>query len=187
MQHGFYFDHKLCVKCHACEIACKIWNEVEEGPRWREVVSVSTGTFPNVTEVFVSMACMHCGDAPCIPACPVKAITKRADDGIVVVDEATCIGCGFCVWACPFNAPQIGANGKMQKCNFCSTPGKERPHGMPRACEEVCPTNAIRSGPLAALGGENRVKAAARLLGGGAQEAMPAMVMPTSGTPGAGE
>ena len=116
-----------------------------------------------------------------------KAITKRADDGIVVVDEATCIGCGFCVWACPFNAPQIGANGKMQKCNFCSTPGKERPHGMPRACEEVCPTNAIRSGPLAALGGENREKAAARLLSGGAQEAMPSMVMPTGDTPRAGE
>jgi Fe-S-cluster-containing dehydrogenase component len=186
MQHGFYFDHKLCVKCHACEIACKIWNEIEEGPRWREVVSVSTGTFPNVTEVFVSMACMHCGDAPCIPACPVKAITKRADDGIVVVDEATCIGCGFCVWACPFNAPQIGSNGKMQKCNFCSTPGKERPHGMPRACEEVCPTNAIRSGPLAELGGQNREKAAARLLSGAMDSAIPSMVMAPD-APEAGE
>ena len=87
MQHGFYFDHKRCVKCHACEIACKTWNEVDVGPRWREVVKIETGTFPNVKAMNVSMACMHCGDAPCKSACPVTAITKRADDGIVVVDQ----------------------------------------------------------------------------------------------------
>ena len=87
MQHGFYFDHKRCVKCHACEIACKTWNEVDVGPRWREVVKIETGTFPNVKAMNVSMACMHCGDAPCKNACPVTAITKRADDGLVVVDR----------------------------------------------------------------------------------------------------
>ena len=76
----------------------------------------------------VSMACMHCGDAPCANACPVAAITKRNADGIVVVDQNKCIGCGFCTWACPFNAPQLStAAGKMQKCNFCQTPG----HGTP--------------------------------------------------------
>ena len=65
MQHGFYFDHKRCVKCHACEIACKSWNEVDVGPRWREVVKIESGTFPDVQAMNVSMACMHCGDAPC--------------------------------------------------------------------------------------------------------------------------
>ena len=86
MQHGFYFDHGRCVKCHACEIACKAWNEVDVGPRWREVVKIESGTYPDVQAMNVSMACMHCGDAPCRTACPVSAITKRADDGIVVVD-----------------------------------------------------------------------------------------------------
>ena len=81
MQHGFYFDHNRCVKCHACEIACKSWNEVDVGPRWREVVKIESGTFPDVQAMNVSMACMHCGDAPCRTACPVSAITKRADDG----------------------------------------------------------------------------------------------------------
>ena len=65
MQHGFYFDHKRCVKCHACEIACKSWNEVDVGPRWREVVKIESGTYPDVQAMNVSMACMHCGDAPC--------------------------------------------------------------------------------------------------------------------------
>ena len=174
MQHGFYFDHKRCVKCHACEIACKTWNEVEVGPRWREVVKITSGAFPNVTAMNVSMACMHCGDAPCQNACPVNAITKRTEDGIVMVDQNKCIGCGFCTWACPFNAPQLSAMaGKMEKCNFCQTPGKERPLGMPRACEEICPTGAILSGPMDELAKRGRERAAERLAGQG----MPGIIL----------
>jgi DMSO reductase iron-sulfur subunit len=164
VQHGFYFDHELCVKCHACEMACKAWNEIDIGPRWREVVKIESGTFPNVSAMNVSIACMHCGDAPCQTACPVGAITKSAEDGIVSVNADTCIGCGFCVWACPFNAPQLSASvGKMEKCTFCQTPGKVRGPGLPRACEEVCPTGAIQSGPMAELASKGRERAATRL------------------------
>lgn len=170
VQHGFYFDSTLCVKCHACELACKAWNEVEIGPRWREVVKIESGIFPNLKSMNVSMACMHCGDAPCLTACPVKAITKSAEDGIVAVDADVCIGCGFCTWACPFNAPQLSATaGKMEKCTFCQTPGKERPLGLPRACEEVCPTGAIKTGSMVELAKQGRERAAARLAGGGDQ------------------
>ena len=166
MQYGFYFDHSRCVKCHACEIACKTWNEVDIGPRWREVVKIESGIFPNVKSINVSMACMHCGDAPCKSACPVNAITKNAADGIVQVDQNKCIGCGLCTWACPFNAPQLlTVKGKMEKCTFCQTPGKVRPPGMPRACEEICPTGAIRSGPMHELATLNRETAARRLAG----------------------
>ena len=112
MQHGFYFDHKRCVKCHACEIACKTWNEVEIGPRWREVVKVESGTFPNVKSMNVSMACMHCGDAPCRDACPVTAIIKRAEDGVVMVDQNKCIGCGFCVSASSHAHRQVWWRGR---------------------------------------------------------------------------
>ena len=181
MQQGFYFDHELCVKCHACEIACKAWNEVEIGPRWREVVKISSGTFPNVKSMNVSIACMHCGDAPCLNACPVTAITKRVDDGIVVVDSDKCIGCGFCVWACPFNAPQLSsAAGKMDKCTFCQTPGKERPLGLPRACEEVCPTGAIKSGAMTDLANQGRERAARRLAAGpgdGMADGLPSLML----------
>lgn len=179
-QYGFYFDASRCIKCHACEIACKAWNEVEALPRWRQVVKVTAGAGANLKEMNVSMACMHCAEPPCRDACPVGAITKRAEDGIVVVNEDRCIGCGFCAWACPFGAPQFGANGKMQKCNFCSTPGKARPHGLPRACEEVCPTNTIRSGPLGALAGQDRIDAAERL-DGTARAARPSLILQGDG------
>ena len=186
MQYGFYFDHKRCVKCHACEIACKSWNEVDVGPRWREVVKIESGQFPNVSAMNVSMACMHCGDAPCMSACPVNAISKGVSDGVVVVDQDKCIGCGFCTWACPFNAPQISAvAGKMEKCNFCQTPGKERPLDMPRACEEICPTGAILSGPMAKLANQNREKAAERL-GNMASKGFPGMVVDAASTFGSG-
>ena len=180
MQHGFYFDHRSCIKCHACEIACKTWNEVDEGLSWRQVVKVTSGAFPKVRQINVSMACMHCGAPPFRDACPVGAITKRSEDGIVVVDAKTCIGCGFCVWACPFNAPQVGRDGKMGKCNFCQTPGKERPLDLPRACEEVCPTNAIRTGSMADLSSANRVRAAERLTGA-ARDALPSLMLDASG------
>lgn len=145
-------------------MACKAWNEIEIGPRWREVVKIESGTYPNVSAMNVSIACMHCGDAPCKTACPVGAITKSAEDGIVSVNQDTCIGCGFCVWACPFNAPQLSASvGKMEKCTFCQTPGKERGPGLPRACEEVCPTGAIQSGPMPELAQKGRERAATRL------------------------
>jgi anaerobic dimethyl sulfoxide reductase subunit B (iron-sulfur subunit) len=169
-QVGFYFNEKRCIKCHACEIACKLWNGVEIGPRWRTVVKVGTGKYPDVKEINVSLACMHCGNPPCRDACPVKAITKRVEDGVVIVDKGKCIGCGYCIWACPFNAPQIGKDNKMQKCHFC----QDRPNGLPRACEEICPTKAIRSGTMTGLNVLGREQSARRLIG---QHAEPSLIL----------
>jgi Fe-S-cluster-containing dehydrogenase component len=105
------------------------------------------GKYPEITSVNVSLACMHCGDAPCVKACPRQALSKKDESGTVVVDKQKCVGCMLCLWACPFGAPQLGTNGKMEKCNFC----EERPLGMKRACEEICPTQAIVSGPIVEL------------------------------------
>ena len=169
-QVGFYFDEKRCIKCHACEIACKLWNNVEFGPRWRTVVKVGRGKFPNIREINVSLACMHCGDPPCVKACPRSAISKQVEEGKVLVDPVKCIGCGFCIWACPFNAPQLGRDGKMQKCHFC----QDRPLGMPRACEEVCPTKAIRSGTMEELNELGRQRSAKRLIEG---DTLPSLIV----------
>lgn len=159
-QVGFYFNEKLCTKCHACEIACKLWNNIEPGPRVRRVVKVSQGKYPAVRQINISLSCMHCGDAPCVRACPVRALSKAVVDGSVMVDTAKCIGCAFCNWACPFNAPQIGADGKMVKCHFCP----DRPLGMPRPCDEVCPTGALLSGTMRELDEKARLQSAKRLI-----------------------
>ena len=143
-QYGFYFDKQRCVGCRACEVACQIWNGSNQTVKWRGVTSIIRGTYPEIISVNVSLACMHCGDALCVKACPRQALTKKDETGIVVVNQQKCMGCMLCLWACPFGAPQLGIDGKMEKCNFCD----DRPLGMKRACEEICPTQAIVSGPI---------------------------------------
>jgi len=143
-QYGFYFDKDKCVGCRACEVACQIWNDSDQTVKWRNVSAVMQGTYPQLDSVNASLACMHCGDAPCKIACPRSAITKHSETGQLTVDQERCVGCMFCLWACPFAAPQLGALGKMEKCNFC----EDRPVGMKKACEEVCPNHAIVSGEV---------------------------------------
>lgn len=147
-QRGFLFIPERCIKCHACEVACKLQNEIEIGPRWRRVIKIDRYELADGEDYIdtkllnISMACMHCGTPPCAFACPVRAISKRSSDGIVTVDRKKCVGCLFCNWACPFGAPQLGNDGKMEKCEFC----QDREVGMKRACEEICPTEAIITG-----------------------------------------
>jgi anaerobic dimethyl sulfoxide reductase subunit B (iron-sulfur subunit) len=85
---------------------------------------------------------MHCAEPACVNACPVQAISKRGEDGIVIVDRGKCIGCKACLKACAFGAPQFGADGKMQKCDMCfdrADLNKEFP-----PCIETCPTKALQ-------------------------------------------
>jgi anaerobic dimethyl sulfoxide reductase subunit B (iron-sulfur subunit) len=89
---------------------------------------------------------MHCADPACAKACPVQAIRKRTEDGIVTVDTSKCIGCKACLKACTFGAPQFGANGKMQKCDMCLNEAdlsKELP-----PCVDTCPTKALKFGKM---------------------------------------
>ncbi len=139
---GFFVDIERCIKCHACEIACRVWNGINV-PSYRTVMEIENGVFPRVERTNVSIACMHCEEPYCMAACPTKAICKR-EDGVVLVDKDKCIGCRLCSWVCPFGAPKYGPDLKMQKCTFCS----DRPDWMPRACEEVCPTGAIVCGTI---------------------------------------
>lgn len=143
-QYGFYFDKEKCVGCRACEVACQIWNASNQTVKWRGVTSIERGIYPSIASVNVSLACMHCGDAPCIKVCPRQALSKKEETGTVIVDQQRCVGCMLCLWACPFGAPQLGTKGKMEKCHFCD----DRPLELKRACEEICPCQAIISGPV---------------------------------------
>ena len=140
-QLGFIYDATRCVRCRTCETACKTVRGVEPGMFWRKLVDTWSGTFPDVRRTFLSAACRHCAEPACLEACTVGAIS-RTPDGFVLVDRGLCNGCGDCVSACPFGIPQIGRDGKMQKCDYCTGIGEDP------VCAVHCPTGALQFGDV---------------------------------------
>ena len=151
MQLGFYFDQTRCTGCWTCIVACKDWHDIPAGPAsWMRISTVEKGKYPDLFVAWMAMPCYHCTDPSCISACPHDAITKRIEDGIVIVNRDVCIGqdeCGMCRDACPYEAPQFGdePNPKMQKCNFCIDRWSE---GKQPICVAACPTRALDAGPI---------------------------------------
>ena len=151
MQMGFYFDQCRCTGCYTCIVACKDWHDIPAGPAsWRRVLSIEKGKFPNPFVAFLPTACYHCVQPLCVSVCPVGAISKREEDGVVVVAGDLCLGedsCELCREACPYNAPQFGAeeNAKMQMCNFCldRLADDKKP-----ICVAACPMKALDAGPI---------------------------------------
>jgi anaerobic dimethyl sulfoxide reductase subunit B (iron-sulfur subunit) len=140
--YAFSHDPQRCIKCYSCEIACKEWREIPAGTiKLRRVYEVATGTFPNVTRTFHSVACQHCADVPCAGACAPGAITKGAADGVVTVDATKCDGCGKCLAACAFGVPQFDGHGIMHLCDLCADRSAE---GKQPICVDTCPTGALR-------------------------------------------
>lgn len=97
-------DLRKCVGCHACTVACQAENVLPPGVVYRVVIEEEFGSYPNVGKRFTPKLCNHCDavPCPCIAACPVKATRKRAD-GIVDIDYDKCIGCHYCLVACPYH------------------------------------------------------------------------------------
>jgi Fe-S-cluster-containing dehydrogenase component len=89
---------------------------------------------------YISTACMHCSDAPCIEACPEDCIAKDPETGLTLYDSTDCVGCRSCAKACPFDAPVFGPDRKMRKCSGCI---ERVHHGMNPACTSACPTDAL--------------------------------------------
>ncbi len=152
MQVGFYFDQTRCTGCSACRVACKDWNDIPAGPEnWMRVLYTEKGKFPNVFVSYMIAPCWHCIDPVCAPACPVDAIRKREQDGIVLVNSDTCVGNAECdekcLKACPYDAPQFGPGqgAKMRKCTFCIDRFDE---GKLPDCVDACPVRAMDAGPL---------------------------------------
>ena len=154
MQMGFYFDQSRCIGCYTCIVACKDWHDVPAGPAsWMRVQTIEEGKYPNVSVAFLAVSCYHCADPACVPACPVGAISRREDDGIVGVDKEACLGkdnCELCREACPYDAPQFGAedNAKMQKCDLCLDRYQENQVPI---CVGACLQRALDAGPLKEL------------------------------------
>ena len=132
---GLAIDLDTCVGCHACVISCKGWNTENYGAPLsdQDPYGDASGTFLNrihsyevqpdfgsAQVVHFPKSCLHCEDAPCVTVCPTGASYKRIEDGIVLVNESDCIGCGLCAWACPYGARELDlAEGVMKKCTLC--------------------------------------------------------------------
>ena len=157
-QYGFLIDSERCVDCRACIVACKTGHSIELGVAWRRVTTTWKGSYPNVSFRSQSMACNHCAEPACIKVCPAKAISKRGEDGIVVVDRTKCIGCRACGKVCPYGAPQYGKDEHMQKCDLCLDRVSA---GKKRKCVDTCPAGALTFGTmdeLPKLAGKKRVR-----------------------------
>ena len=96
-------DLRKCIGCSACTIACVAENKLPPGVVYRPVMDQEIGTYPNVTRKFLPRPCMQCDIPPCVPVCPVNA-TYKNEEGVVVIDYDQCIGCRYCITACPYSA-----------------------------------------------------------------------------------
>jgi DMSO reductase iron-sulfur subunit len=172
MTYAFTFDSSACSGCKACQEACKDKNNLPVGVMWRRVIEVSGGDWvgggysakiedsnqperpaPTIWEnnVFaynLSIACNHCVHPKCAGVCPTDAYVHRAD-GIVYIDSDKCMGCGYCSWACPYNAPRYNPDlGQMSKCNFCFD---NIDAGLPPSCVAACPMRVLNFVEVSAL------------------------------------
>jgi anaerobic dimethyl sulfoxide reductase subunit B (iron-sulfur subunit) len=158
------FDSEKCTQCHGCEIACKAWRELSYGVQYRRVLNLWQGEYPNVKNASISLACLHCVEPACAAACPTGAISKSEKDGMVVVDETLCDGCGICAAACAFGVPRFGENGIMQKCDLCCE--YQLGYASP-PCVDTCPGEALSYVEVSQAGKKAREEKITRLLGAG--------------------
>ncbi|NLO27935.1 MAG: 4Fe-4S dicluster domain-containing protein [Actinobacteria bacterium] len=167
MRYGMAIDLKACVGCNACTVACRMENGTPAGILLCRVEKYETGKYPAARMGFLPLACMHCADPRCLKVCPTGATYQR-EEGPVLVDSHKCIGCQYCVLACPYEARHLLrkienyygpetvtpweerkretlTRGTVLKCTFCA---ERLERGRQPACVEVCPANARCFGDL---------------------------------------
>ncbi len=145
-QYGMLMDLRRCTGCHACSVSCKAEFDVPLGATRSWVEYVEKGNYPNVRRSFLPRLCNHCSKPQCVDVCPTGATWKRAEDGIVVVDPDICIGCKYCIHACPYDARFLNpVTGSADKCDFCL---HRVTQGLEPSCVNTCVGRARIFGDL---------------------------------------
>ena len=158
-RYGFHIDTVNCSGCKTCQVACQDKNDLEPGLIWRKVIDIEGGNWHDDGGVFseypfayhISLACNHCSDPLCVQSCPTQAM-HVTDIGTVDIDQDKCIGCGYCTWACPYDAPRLNhRSGRMSKCDLCYDKiiNNENP-----SCVDACPMRALDFGDIDVLRGK---------------------------------
>jgi formate dehydrogenase iron-sulfur subunit len=146
-KYGFLIDASLCIDCRACLVACSVENNVSMRHTriWIKDTGI-VGEFPNLMHYTAPFHCMHCVDPSCVSACTVGALQQN-EDGIITYDNDRCIGCRYCMYACPFQVPHFEWDEQfalITKCDLCVSrleDGRAQP-----ACAATCPSGAIQFG-----------------------------------------
>jgi formate dehydrogenase iron-sulfur subunit len=146
-KYGFLIDASRCIDCRSCLVACSVENKVsmKHTRIWIKDTGI-TGEYPDLKRYSAPYHCMHCVDPSCVSACTVGALHQN-EDGIVTYDNNRCIGCRYCMYACPFEVPHFQWEqpfALIVKCDLCVARLEE---GQQPACAATCPTQAIQFGP----------------------------------------
>ena len=153
-KYGMAINLDRCIGCHTCANACKMQNNVPSGMLWNRVLTEGSdviygavGDYPNLSRTFVPVACQHCENPACQRVCPTGA-THISPDGIVLVDHGRCIGCKYCMAACPYQVRTFNEEeGIADKCRFCTVSASDGGTKM-CTCVEACLTGARIFGDL---------------------------------------
>jgi formate dehydrogenase iron-sulfur subunit len=163
-RHAYLFDATRCIDCRACMIACSVENNVPMNDSYIWVAGQGVmGTYPDLQRGTMPYHCMHCLEPDCVSACPVGAWHKR-EDGPVLYDAGKCIGCRYCMNACPFGVPHFDWDAGlldgalMHKCTMCA---HRLDVGQEPACVQTCPTEALEFGEREQLIAEAHARIAA--------------------------
>ncbi|MDD5476105.1 MAG: 4Fe-4S dicluster domain-containing protein [Syntrophales bacterium] len=142
--YGMVIDETKCVGCYACRVACQNQNNLRAHEAYNHLEEREYGTFPDYTREFLPVQCQHCDNPPCVHVCPTGASIKRPD-GVVLVIINDCIGCKYCIAACPYNVRIIKNEGYVEKCRFCIEFVEK---GIEPACMTTCMTGVRLFGDL---------------------------------------